>query len=245
MELQSFLTSLKKTSQDIERHQQEAGLRSKQWRDMRLQSVLFACRSLKKCAQRTLVCLFADMENREQISFRRRPPATQRTLWVLVASLDLNVLVEAVDLELDPHNFPRISSPFSFFAFLACPLFSTNQANQFFFCWGPNSSQDKVVHVFAAQSADLDGSQQLSPPRANRVPRNSEQQSYVCKACTQYGAHSSHVFTTTCFMVRTQGQIGVLFGCFGRKIDGLGLPGGLIIYQGPDQGHLLPLKGRL
>ena len=26
--------------------------------------------------------------------------------------------------------------------------------------------------------------------------------------------------------------IGVLFGCFGRKVDGPGLPGGLIIYQG-------------
>ena len=26
--------------------------------------------------------------------------------------------------------------------------------------------------------------------------------------------------------------IGVLFGCFGRKIDGTGLPGGFIIYQG-------------
>ena len=34
---------------------------------------------------------------------------------------------------------------------------------------------------------------------------------------------------------------GVLFGCFGRKVDGPGLPGGLIIYQG----HLLPLKGHL
>ena len=33
--------------------------------------------------------------------------------------------------------------------------------------------------------------------------------------------------------------IGVLLGCFGRKIDGPGLPGGLIIYQG----HLFPLKG--
>ena len=38
--------------------------------------------------------------------------------------------------------------------------------------------------------------------------------------------------------------IGVLFGCFARKIDiidGPGLPGGLIIYQG----HLFPLKGHL
>ena len=35
--------------------------------------------------------------------------------------------------------------------------------------------------------------------------------------------------------------IGVLFGCVGRKIDGPGLPGGLIIYQG----HLFILKGRL
>ena len=26
--------------------------------------------------------------------------------------------------------------------------------------------------------------------------------------------------------------IGILFGCFGRKIDGPGLPGGLITYQG-------------
>ena len=36
-------------------------------------------------------------------------------------------------------------------------------------------------------------------------------------------------------------NIGVLFGCFGRTIDGPGLPGGLIIYQG----HLFPLKGHL
>ena len=35
--------------------------------------------------------------------------------------------------------------------------------------------------------------------------------------------------------------LGVLFGCLGRKIDGLGLPGGLTIYQG----HLFPLKGHL
>ena len=35
--------------------------------------------------------------------------------------------------------------------------------------------------------------------------------------------------------------IGVLFGGFGRQIDGPGLPGGLIIYQGP----LFPLKGHL
>ena len=35
--------------------------------------------------------------------------------------------------------------------------------------------------------------------------------------------------------------IGVLFGCSGRKIDGSGLPGGFIIYQG----HLFALKGHL
>ena len=35
-----------------------------------------------------------------------------------------------------------------------------------------------------------------------------------------------------------QRNIGVLFGCFGRRIDGTGLPGGLIIYQG----HLFPQK---
>ena len=34
-------------------------------------------------------------------------------------------------------------------------------------------------------------------------------------------------------------SIGVLFGCFGRQLDGPGFPGGLIIYQ-----HLLP-QGRL
>ena len=28
------------------------------------------------------------------------------------------------------------------------------------------------------------------------------------------------------------GTIGVLFGCFGREIEGPGLPGGLVIYQG-------------
>ena len=33
-------------------------------------------------------------------------------------------------------------------------------------------------------------------------------------------------------------HIGVLFGCFGRKIDGPGLPGSLIIYQG----RRFPLK---
>ena len=36
-------------------------------------------------------------------------------------------------------------------------------------------------------------------------------------------------------------SIGVLVGCFGRKVDEPGLPGGLIIYQG----HLLPPKGHL
>ena len=36
-------------------------------------------------------------------------------------------------------------------------------------------------------------------------------------------------------------DIGVLFGCFARKIDGPCLPGGLII----DQGHLFPPKGHL
>ena len=35
--------------------------------------------------------------------------------------------------------------------------------------------------------------------------------------------------------------MGVLFGCFARKIDGPRLPGGLIIYKG----HLCPLKGHL
>ena len=35
--------------------------------------------------------------------------------------------------------------------------------------------------------------------------------------------------------------IGVLFGCFGGAIDGPGLPGGFIIYQG----HLFALKGHL
>ena len=39
----------------------------------------------------------------------------------------------------------------------------------------------------------------------------------------------------------TFADIGVLFGCVGRKIDGPGLPGALIIYQG----HLFPLKGHL
>ena len=42
-------------------------------------------------------------------------------------------------------------------------------------------------------------------------------------------------------MSLTAGTIGVLFGCVARKIDGPGLPGGLIIYQG----HLFPLKGHL
>ena len=37
--------------------------------------------------------------------------------------------------------FPGISSPFSFFSFLGSPLFSTNQAKRYMFCWGPNSSQ--------------------------------------------------------------------------------------------------------
>ena len=36
-------------------------------------------------------------------------------------------------------------------------------------------------------------------------------------------------------------SMGVLFGCFARKIDGPGLPGDLIIYQG----HLFPLTGHL
>ena len=37
------------------------------------------------------------------------------------------------------------------------------------------------------------------------------------------------------------GTIGVLFGCFARQIDGPGVLGGFIIYQG----HLFPLKGHL
>ena len=35
-------------------------------------------------------------------------------------------------------HFPRISSPLLFWVW--GPLFSTHQANMFFFCWGPNSS---------------------------------------------------------------------------------------------------------
>ena len=44
-----------------------------------------------------------------------------------------------------------------------------------------------------------------------------------------------------CVVGASSFPIGVLFGCFGRYIDGPGLPGGLIIYQG----HLFPLKGHL
>ena len=40
---------------------------------------------------------------------------------------------------------------------------------------------------------------------------------------------------------RVSRAIGVLCGCFARRIDGPGLPGGLIIYQG----HLFPPKGHL
>ena len=36
-------------------------------------------------------------------------------------------------------------------------------------------------------------------------------------------------------------SIGVLLGCFGGKIDGPGLPGGLVFYQG----HLFALNGHL
>ena len=41
--------------------------------------------------------------------------------------------------------------------------------------------------------------------------------------------------------VSTVTTIGVLFGCLGRKIDGPGLPGILISYQG----HVFPRKGHL
>ena len=42
-------------------------------------------------------------------------------------------------------------------------------------------------------------------------------------------------------LVHSLRSIGVHFGCFGRKIDGPGLPGGVIIYQS----HLFPPKGYL
>ena len=38
--------------------------------------------------------------------------------------------------------FPRMSSPFCFFAFLGSLLFSTNQAKYIYFCWGPSSRQE-------------------------------------------------------------------------------------------------------
>ena len=53
----------------------------------------------------------------------------------------------------------------------------------------------------------------------------------------------SYLFSTSMQPFQDKGvTIGVLFGCFGRKMMAIpGLPGGLIIYQG----HLFPLKGRL
>ena len=47
--------------------------------------------------------------------------------------------------------------------------------------------------------------------------------------------------TTASSRRRSSMSIGVLFDCFGRKIDGPGLPGGSIIYQG----HPFSQKGHL
>ena len=49
------------------------------------------------------------------------------------------------------------------------------------------------------------------------------------------------VFFLDCSGYTIHVSIGVLFGCFAGRIDGPGLPGGSIIYQGPR----FPLKGRL
>ena len=46
----------------------------------------------------------------------------------------------------------------------------------------------------------------------------------------------------TAFQGGWAGGIGVLFGCFGKKIDDPGLPGGLIIYHSPKR---TPMAGGL
>ena len=67
-------------------------------------------------------------------------------------------------------------------------------------------------------------------------------QAPFCFVVWGWGGASSRVWCCYGFPPETRvWSIGGLFGCFGRKIDGPGLPGGLIIYQG----HLFPLKGRL
>ena len=55
-----------------------------------------------------------------------------------------------------------------------------------------------------------------------------------CPACgAGYAAAPAQAAGGFCFVVRKAGRaIGVLFGCFAKHIEGPGLPGGSIIYQG-------------
>ena len=53
------------------------------------------------------------------------------------------------------HLFPRISSPFCFFACLGLLCFPLTRQNRYIFCWGPNSSLDLRTQVHP-QLAALD-----------------------------------------------------------------------------------------
>ena len=61
-------------------------------------------------------------------------------------------VLQGMGLRNDPEIFPRISSPSCCFAFLGSPLFSTNQANNMCFCWGPSSIQEMSFDFGAYRS---------------------------------------------------------------------------------------------
>ena len=72
-------------------------------------------------------------------------------------------------------NFPRISSPVSFFAFLGSPLFSTNQANKICFCWGPFFLQpSKLVWSGGLDldlNLDLEDKWEATKPQGSKTPK--------------------------------------------------------------------------
>ena len=84
-------------------------------------------------------------------------------------------------------------------------------------------------------------------PRSNQGHPDVNQSGFMNPGSTSCGCKGAGIrhkpgFQNPQTAKRTIRSIGVLFGCFVRKIDGFpGLPGGFIIYQG----HLFPLKGHL
>ena len=60
-------------------------------------------------------------------------------------------------------------------------------------------------------------------PATSRAPRNVQAQHIPARQVSKQREKPRLLYKVI---------IGVPFGCFGRKVDGPGLPGGLIIYQG-------------